>query len=225
MFLRQSSNKRSRREKLPALLILLLMAFLSGCKETDDIPPVITLEGSEEVEHVLNAVYNDQGAKAIDETDGDITKNIYVENTVDADKLGEYTVTYRVVDQAGNEAIPVVRTVVVHNQAEIYSSDYSVSELQIFPSTDTCFYEISARADSFTNNRIIFSSFACDFGQEVYAEVEGSDIIIPFQLISDTTIEFTLQGSGWINDTAMVIVTHKTDTLDELWEAEIIRLK
>lgn len=47
--------------------------------------------------------------------DGDISKSIEVEGTVDSSKPGVYTITYNVKDQAGNAAGEAVRTVEVVN--------------------------------------------------------------------------------------------------------------
>lgn len=49
---------------------------------------------------------------AFDELDGDITKNITIkENTIDATKAGDYSVTYSIVDSLGKESI---KTVAIH---------------------------------------------------------------------------------------------------------------
>jgi len=207
-------------------IIFLMIILLSGCKENDDLPPVLTLNGEDSVSHILNSVYNDQGAEAIDETDGNITKSIFIESNLDVNKIGEYTVTYHVVDQAGNVAAPISRMVFVFNESYIYSWTYNVSETQLFPEYHQCSYDIYTRVDSFINRRILFSSLNCDFGQPVYADVNDTGIILPFQTISDTIQTMSLQGSGSINDTSIHLdYTLKTDTVTQLWEAGIIRSK
>ena len=76
--------------------------------------PVITLLGAASVSQELGAVYNDAGATASDNTDGDITGNIVIDvSAVDVNALGDYTVTYNVDDAAGNPAVSVMRTVTV----------------------------------------------------------------------------------------------------------------
>src|SRR3989344_291560 len=77
----------------------------------DTIPPVITLVGAAEVEVLVGETYEDAGATAEDDVDGDITSSIATDNLVDTSILGTYTVTYTVSDAAGNEADPVTRTV------------------------------------------------------------------------------------------------------------------
>lgn len=66
----------------------------------DVTPPVITLNGNVTVIIYLDDVYEDAGAKAIDDVDGDISSEIEVVSDVDNTKIGEYTVTYTVVDKA-----------------------------------------------------------------------------------------------------------------------------
>lgn len=77
----------------------------------DSTPPVITLVGDSSVDVNEGSTYNDAGATAIDDFDGNITANIVVSNPVDTSTPGTYTVTYNVSDAAGNAATEVVRTV------------------------------------------------------------------------------------------------------------------
>lgn len=71
----------------------------------DDIPPVITLNGSSHLYIKPNEEYKENGAKAIDEKDGDVTDKIQISGNVDSSKTGEYTITYKVSDTKGNEAV------------------------------------------------------------------------------------------------------------------------
>jgi hypothetical protein len=79
--------------------------------ETDD-PPVITLIGPETLSLQVGDGYDEQGATAEDPEDGDLTNAIVIDNPVDTDTPGTYTVTYAVVDSAGNQA-QAERTVIV----------------------------------------------------------------------------------------------------------------
>lgn len=79
----------------------------------DTTPPVITLIGPETLLHEAGTAYADPGAIAADSRQGDLTALLQVENTVDEDTPGAYTVTYRVSDSEGNEAQPSVRHVLV----------------------------------------------------------------------------------------------------------------
>ncbi|MDX9974751.1 MAG: cohesin domain-containing protein [FCB group bacterium] len=75
--------------------------------------PTLTLVGSSTVSLNVGGTYEDAGAKAADEIDGDLTSSIVTENLVDASKAGTYFVNYRVTDKAGNAAEPLYRTVKV----------------------------------------------------------------------------------------------------------------
>ena len=81
----------------------------------DDIAPVITLNGSDKMNITLNGKYEEKGATAIDEKDGDLTSKIQVEGSVDTTKEGTYTITYKVSDNSQNEGVQK-RTVIVKKQ-------------------------------------------------------------------------------------------------------------
>lgn len=82
----------------------------------DDVPPVITLNGSETLNLLLNAKYEEKGAKAQDEKDGNLTDKIEVEGNVDTSKVGTYKIKYKVSDASGNKA-EKTRTVKVTKQS------------------------------------------------------------------------------------------------------------
>ena len=78
----------------------------------DDIPPSIMLNGDEYMVITLNSVYEEKGAIAKDDIDGDLTDKIVIEGIVDVSKEGSYTITYKVNDNSQNEGVRK-RTVVV----------------------------------------------------------------------------------------------------------------
>lgn len=204
--------------------LFLTMIFIS-CKENDDVPPILTLNGADSLDHILNAFYLDESAEAFDETDGDITENIYVNNEVDENLLGDYLVTYHAVDNAGNEATPVSRYVHVINSAGPYIAWYAAEETQVFPNQENCTYTTYVWVDSTVNYRIEFNNFACDSGLVVYADVADTLILMPYQSIIDSVRNFTLQGSGTINDSLIQLEYKKTtDSVTSYWNAKFIRL-
>ena len=78
----------------------------------DVIPPVITLNGNAIVNVVQGTAYNELGASALDNIDGDISGSVVISgDIVDPNELGNYQITYNVSDAAGNAANEVVRTV------------------------------------------------------------------------------------------------------------------
>lgn len=208
------------------ILLAIIIGFIS-CNKTDDVPPIIFMNGADTLVQILNQPYVDEGATATDETDGNITYNIYVDNPVDENKVGWYTITYTVIDEAGNEAAPATRDVFVLNEAYTYSyptNIYQLTETQQFPDQTNCQYNITTGIDSTINYRIVFNDFACGFGQPVVADVSGEYILIPFQIIEDSLSSFVIQGSGSITDTLMLLdYTLKSDSITTLWDAELKR--
>lgn len=83
---------------------------------TDQTIPVISLNGGD-VALLQGAQYNDDGATASDNNDGDLTPSIIVGgDTVNTNTLGTYVITYDVTDSAGNAAVQVTRTVTVSTE-------------------------------------------------------------------------------------------------------------
>lgn len=81
----------------------------------DDVAPVITLNGNSNMKILLNSKYEEKGATANDEKDGDLSTKIKITGSVDTYKTGVYTITYKVVDNSGNEATKT-RNVIVYEQ-------------------------------------------------------------------------------------------------------------
>ena len=79
----------------------------------DTTPPVISLTGGAEIVHPLGEVYEDAGATASDNVDGVVS--VTTVGSVNISVQGDYTLTYSAIDQAGNEADPVTRTVKVES--------------------------------------------------------------------------------------------------------------
>ncbi|MBR3116797.1 MAG: DUF5011 domain-containing protein [Bacilli bacterium] len=72
--------------------------------KTETAPPEIKLLGREEYTIVKNGVYEEYGATATDDVDGDISSKIKIDSKVKIDKPGDYVVTYSVEDSEGNES-------------------------------------------------------------------------------------------------------------------------
>ncbi|MDP3956248.1 MAG: S8 family serine peptidase [bacterium] len=108
----------------------------------DIIAPVITLLGDDPVDITVGDTYEDAGATALDDVDGDLTASIVTVNPVDENVLGTYIVTYNVSDSAGNDADEVTRTVNVNEAPEEPDTtvptlvSYTVSEIIISPNDD-----------------------------------------------------------------------------------------
>src|SRR5699024_2086992 len=70
----------------------------------DTIAPVISLNGDNPMELEVGSTYDEPGATAEDDVDGDVSDVIEVSGDVDTSTVGEYEVVYTVSDAAGNEA-------------------------------------------------------------------------------------------------------------------------
>jgi MYXO-CTERM domain-containing protein len=80
----------------------------------DVTPPVITLLGANPQTIGVGGAYTELGATATDDVDGDVSANIVIDaSAVDTDTPGNYSVTYDVMDNAGNAAATMTRTVTV----------------------------------------------------------------------------------------------------------------
>ena len=89
---------------------------------TDDFPPVITLNGNANVYMNIGEVYEEPGATAIDEKDGDVSENLTIEGEVNTGVEGVYTITYTAKDKSENVAT-VNRYVLVSQPGKVHPQD------------------------------------------------------------------------------------------------------
>lgn len=82
----------------------------------DTIAPTIKLNGSVEITMQVGSTYKELGATATDNIDGNISNKVKINGYVDTSKAGTYTITYSVVDRAGNGA-SATRKVIVNEPA------------------------------------------------------------------------------------------------------------
>src|SRR5207253_6000193 len=67
--------------------------------------PVITLAGTDPMTAERHTTHVEPGAAATDMCDGDLSGALEISGVVDANTVGNYTVTYKVKDGSNNEAI------------------------------------------------------------------------------------------------------------------------
>jgi hypothetical protein len=101
--------------KLVLLVAISVSLLFTFCKkeESDEVAPVITLEGASPQYVARDSAYIEPGYKAIDDIDGDITNLVKVKSDVNMSIEGTYYRTYNVIDKAGNSAEEVKREVIV----------------------------------------------------------------------------------------------------------------
>ena len=103
------------------ILLLIILTVLVGCGDgaPDKIKPIITLIGDENITLIQGSSYTDAGAVAIDNIDGYITKNIKVNSNLNTNLIGNYTIRYNIEDSAHNQAIEVLRSIIVESKADV----------------------------------------------------------------------------------------------------------
>lgn len=80
----------------------------------DNVPPLITLNGSDTVFVEVFGTYTEDGATAMDIVDGNLTNAIVLTGTIDTKVLGNYILNYTVKDFAGNSASKI-RVVIIRD--------------------------------------------------------------------------------------------------------------
>ena len=87
------------------ILITVMIFITCSCHKQDVTPPVITLNGDENINIELYENYEEKGATAMDDVDGDLTSLIQKTNNIISNALGKYNVVYTVTDKSGNTAL------------------------------------------------------------------------------------------------------------------------
>ncbi len=101
----------------------------------DTIAPIIHLEGATTVTINVGENYQDAGATATDNQDGDISDKIVVTNPLNTNEAGTYIITYNVQDAQKNKAEELQRTVIVQAEEET-PDNYPATTLFVAPSGD-----------------------------------------------------------------------------------------
>lgn len=84
----------------------------------DNIAPTIELKGEDTIKLLVGDKYEEKGASANDNIDGDLTNNIEIIGSVDTSKTENYEIEYRIRDSAGNQAT-AKRKVIVSEKKKI----------------------------------------------------------------------------------------------------------
>ena len=135
-------------------------------KEKVGEAPVIKLYGIEDMKMVKNGVYEEYGALATDAEDGDISKDIKINNKIKSNTAGDYVVEYSVKDKDGNET-KATRKVKVFEVTEKDTDGISVFMYHYF-------YDDTAGQSGETSNYLAKSLFE---GQLKY--LHDNDYYIP----------------------------------------------
>lgn len=177
-------------------LLVMTVLLIASCKKetvtepqampaviTDQTAPVITITGNSRDTVILQSMYTDPGATAIDDKDGDITAFIVTTGSVNAGLTGNYVKTYNVRDAAGNIAAPESRTVTVRNTADFLAGSYTVAckcqtvtTSTTFPDQNTV-YSTTLVANQALNKGFVVSNLRTgSIDQVAFLNINGSSI-------------------------------------------------
>jgi PKD repeat protein len=117
----------------------------------DQNKPVITLNGSDTVNIEVFSSYMEDGAKAQDNKDGNISNSISIEGEVNTNKIGTYVLTYVVIDQAGNKATKTRTVLVKDTQKPVISNTDADANNQIKVQILSIFIDRTKVTDNYDN--------------------------------------------------------------------------
>jgi hypothetical protein len=185
------------------ILFLIVVYVLHAC-QCDDCNdpsiPVITLKGNKDTNLVYKDIWVEPGYVALDEIDGDITRQVIIYGKVNNVSAGCYILTYNVRNASGDAASPALRRVTV-DAAPYLAVKYNVVGTS---NNGTVTYIDSVIVSTVFKNRIIFGRFNDNTNCQVFANLSDTIIEIPRQLVmigSTNTIEHAFQGSGTFTTT------------------------
>lgn len=182
----------------------------------DTVAPELTLQGEQEVTMELGDDYDEAGATASDNYDGDLSEQVTVTGSIDTSQVGVYQLTYVVRDSSGN-ITSMIRTINVIDT--------------IAPT------EVTIEANEVTANKIVFTFSAKDlagikeyrlfrYGEEI-ARIAGNATSYTDQTVQAGTTyhyELTAIDPSDNTSTANVEVTTKQVAIPEEPELSIERV-
>lgn len=92
--------------------------LVRNIKVIDKTIPTIKLNGKDEIKIYVGEKYNDEGASANDNYDGDISQLIEVENNLNTEQEGNYQIIYSIKDSSGNSN-SIIRNIIVEKKKVI----------------------------------------------------------------------------------------------------------
>jgi len=143
----------------------------------DRTPPVLTLRGANPMQLEVGSTFTDPGATAVDAGDGDLTSDITVSGAVYANRVGTYTLTYKVKDHAGNAAADAVRTVNVVDTSSPDDGGNTGGNLSGDPSTEEQPDEDNAESPASPASGCPFTDMEKHWAKSVVCEAAEQGIV------------------------------------------------
>ncbi|WP_084420663.1 immunoglobulin-like domain-containing protein [Henriciella litoralis] len=103
---------------------------------SDTTPPTITVQGDSNISLDYGSAYEDEGATAQDDRDGNVT--VSVSGSVDTLTAGTYTITYTASDSAGNQASATRTVIVAEQQYRLDVSNFGAATISTSSGTLSC---------------------------------------------------------------------------------------
>jgi hypothetical protein len=201
-----------KKKLLLAGILAAAVVIIPGCSKDDTEAPVITLLGSNPFQLEMLDTYNDPGATADDNEDGDISSSISVNDGDVENRIpGSYEVYYSVTDAAGNSA-DATRDVEVYASTDALATTYTVF--------DTCGSGASAVNFSYqqtvskiNSTTIGFNKFGDYSGNNAITATLATDgsITLPLQQaldIGSATEDHEFQGTGSVNNIKGFVINY-----------------
>jgi len=183
----------------------------------DTTPPTITLNGSAVVTHAAGNSYLDAGATATDNIDGDIAENILVNNPVDSNTPGTYTISYNISDLSGNAADEVTRTVHVILETPTYTVSFSAGShgsltgatSQTITSGDDCTPVTAVPETNYHFVNWTGSGFTASTDNPLTIRNVSSNLNVTANFAVDThTVVFAAGSNGSVSGSTTQVVNH-----------------
>lgn len=165
-------------------VFVIFTIFHWQCEEPDTESPTIELLGKDTIYVELNGTFNEPGAIASDNKDGDLTENIRMNTDLNTDLADLYIVYYKVTDDAGN-VDEATRTVIVFNEADTLAGSYNANITQTSSKIDTT-YQDTLQASQTKNHYLKTTNFM-DKNVEISLYANNDSLTIKKQ-------EFTLKN-------------------------------
>lgn len=198
---------KSKISVLALAVVASVSMVLVSCGDDDLTNPVVSVTGDDPQIIALGDDYTELGATATDEQDGDLSDAIVIDATsVNTDVVGKYTVSYSVVDEAGNTG-SAERDVWVMATNDSYAGTYDVTESYTNNETgesDVITYVVSITAAAADETKILIENLG-DYDPAVTVEafLEGD-------LQDDLTINQTVGGITFVGTGSITTGTTTT---------------
>ena len=136
--------------------------FILQVSAKPNISPTLNLNGGSPITIILNSMYIELGATAIDPEDGNLNSSVVISGNVNVDSVGIYTISYVVYDSGGLKD-SLTRSVHVLNSLNYLSGQYTCTTVT---GIDTTHWTTSIQAGETQNNSLkifkIGDSFLAD---------------------------------------------------------------